>query len=217
MRWLAAIAIVALLVVDYLYYDEFGPPPQIEGFLESLRTGDSESTPTPEVEGFLGRFESGNEKATPTKIPTNETLTAGSTGCPSPPCAWDYEPVISNVSWEQRPTLRADGAFSFTAQIEEGHTLVLPSLTQRGVSNVALVTGSTLHGNVIPPAGPGYSWNATPGQYVAHTYDYTGSTLTVGANLSGSLYSVSRLETCLWSGGPVSQAYILDCIRIEKR
>ena len=171
MKWLAAIAVIVLLVVDYLYYDEFGPPPQLERFLERLTTSDPEETPAPGAERVLGSLASGSEQATPTRGPINESPTSGNAGCPSPPCAWDYAPAISQVSWEQAPRMSADGSFSFIARIHEGHTLILPSIAQRGVSNVSFVTGPTLHGSVIPPARPGYSWNPVTGQYIAHTYD----------------------------------------------
>ncbi len=220
MRWLAAGVIVALIIVDYLYYDEFGAPPQVERFLEDLTSDDAndeQAAPAREVAG-PGDLAPGEQGLlAPTRGSLGEASPGRSGSCPSPPCAWDYEPVISKVSWEQRPTLGVDGSFSFIARIEEGHSLVLPSRTQQGVSNVALVAGTTLYGSVIPPAGPGYSWDPAPGQYIAHTYEYVGDRLTVEARLSGNLYSTPGMEMCLWSGGTTSQAYILGCTGVDKR
>ena len=49
MRWLVAIAMVGLLVIGYLYYDEFGLPTKVEEFLEDLTSDEEEAaslTPT---------------------------------------------------------------------------------------------------------------------------------------------------------------------------
>ncbi len=46
MRWLVAIGVVVLLVLAYLYYDEFGLPTRVEEFLENL-ISDDEDMPAP--------------------------------------------------------------------------------------------------------------------------------------------------------------------------
>ena len=43
MRWLAAIGIVVLLVLAYLYYEEFGLPSKVEEFIENLIADDEET------------------------------------------------------------------------------------------------------------------------------------------------------------------------------
>ena len=48
MRWLVAIAMVGLLVIGYLYYDEFGLPTRVEEFLEDLTSDEEEeAAPSP--------------------------------------------------------------------------------------------------------------------------------------------------------------------------
>ena len=48
MRWLVAIAVVGLLVIGYLYYDEFGLPTRVEEFLEDLTSDEGEeAAPVP--------------------------------------------------------------------------------------------------------------------------------------------------------------------------
>ena len=46
MKWLAAIVVVVLLVLAYLYYEEFGLPTRVEEFLENL-ISDEEGVPAP--------------------------------------------------------------------------------------------------------------------------------------------------------------------------
>ena len=48
MRWLAAIAVVAVLVIGYLYYDEFGLPTRVEEFLGNISSDEGEeAAPVP--------------------------------------------------------------------------------------------------------------------------------------------------------------------------
>ena len=70
MRWLAAIAVVVLLVLAYLYYDEFGLPSPVEEFLENL-ISDEEDAPAP-----TGAPTRETPRATPTPRVTGATATS---------------------------------------------------------------------------------------------------------------------------------------------
>ena len=90
-----------------------------------------------------------------------------------PNCSGDFVPATSNVKWLQPPAVSSSGVLSLEVRISEGDHLTLPGGFGGGASNIALTNGSsTLYGFVIPPAGPGFSWNPAPGQWTADVYQY---------------------------------------------
>ena len=76
MRWLVAIAMVGLLVIGYLYYDEFGLPTRVEEFLEDL-TSDEEEEAAPSPTRAPAR-------QAPTAAPTPRDTDPGTALTPTP-------------------------------------------------------------------------------------------------------------------------------------
>ncbi|MDE2837728.1 MAG: hypothetical protein OXL97_09535 [Chloroflexota bacterium] len=89
MRWLIAIVLVALLVIGYLYYDEFGLPTRVEEFLENL-TPDEEDAPAP--------------THTPARQAPADAPTPRDSDAAAPPTA---TPLLIGTSAPPTPTLRA--------------------------------------------------------------------------------------------------------------
>ena len=77
MRWLVAIVVVGLLVIGYLYYDEFGLPTRVEEFLEDL-TSDEEEEAAPSPTRAPAR-------QAPTAAPTPRDTDSGAAPTSTPP------------------------------------------------------------------------------------------------------------------------------------
>ncbi len=71
MRWLVAIGVIVLLVLAYLYYNEFGLPTRVEEFIENL-IADEEETAAPAA---TSRPAQEDPAATPTPILTDPIAT----------------------------------------------------------------------------------------------------------------------------------------------
>ena len=91
MRWLAAILVVALLVIGYLYYEEFGLPTRIEEFLENLTRDEEDAaapTHTPAREAPAAaptpRDTESDTAPTPTPTPRPAATSAAPTPTPRP-------------------------------------------------------------------------------------------------------------------------------------
>ena len=160
--------------------------------------------------------------AAPVPVPTATATPASASDrmdeidCPAP-CAQDTVPKIGHVDWVQRPQISASGKLSLIAQIHDGHNLTIPSVASGGFSNVGLSDSKgNFYGDVVPPSQPGRSWKARPGQWIADTYDYQASTLTVVAHIDPAAATHLGLKVCLWNGGFMSEAYILGCAFIER-
>lgn len=157
--------------------------------------------------------------ATPTPVPTAAPASASDRmdeiDCPEP-CAWDTVPIASHVDWVQKPQISASGILSLTAQINDGHNLILPGGASGEINNISLTESSNLYGSVVPPSQPGWNWNLKPGLWIADTYTYQARILTVIAQIDPAAATHPGLKVCLWSGGDVSEAYILGCADIEQ-
>ena len=77
MRWLVAIGVIVLLVLAYLYYDEFGLPTRVEEFIENFISDEEEATPTPILR-------SQGEAPTATPILRDSEATTAPTRTPRP-------------------------------------------------------------------------------------------------------------------------------------
>ena len=90
MRWLVAIGIIVLLVLTYLYYDEFGLPSAVEEFIENLISDEEEAT-----------------APTPTRTPAREAPAAAPTPLvPDPSAAPTPTPRPRGTGATPTPTLR---------------------------------------------------------------------------------------------------------------
>ena len=150
----------------------------------------------------------------PTPTPTSDRM--DEIDCPEP-CARDTVPFISYVDWVQKPQISANGELSLIAQIHDGHDLILPEGGSIWVSNIGLSDDKAdYYGSVLPPSQPGWNWEPSPWQWIADTYTYQERTLTVIAQIDPAAAIHPGLRVCLWSGGAVSEAYILGCADIEQ-
>ena len=127
-------------------------------------------------------------------------------------CQVDYEPHASLVDWVQEPKVSADGQLSFIATIDKRYQLTIPGL-DGGAANVVFSVGSSLYGTVLPPSGPGWSWNPSVNQWIADTYEYRDRTLTVVAQVNPAVSTHPGLRLCLWTGG--NAADVLDCTNLD--
>ncbi len=127
-------------------------------------------------------------------------------------CQLDYEPVFSLVDWVQKPQVSGVGRFSFIATIDEGYGLIIPG-QNGGAANVVFSVGSSLYGTILPPSEPGWSWNPSPNQWIADTYEYQDRTLTVVAQVAPAVATHPGLKLCLWIGG--NEAEVLDCVDLD--
>ena len=151
-------------------------------------------------------------KPTATSVPTPTAQRLQEVECRG--CQMDYEPVFSRVDWIQKPQVSADGRFSLIAKVDAGYDITIPGLNG-GAANVVFSDGPALYGSVLPPGGPGWSWNPVPNQWIASTYEYRNRTLTVVAQVAPAVATHPGLRVCLWTGSTRSD--ILDCVGIDKR
>ena len=133
----------------------------------------------------------------------------------SPNCNYDNVPVVGKVNWIEPPTVSSRGLLTLKAQLKEGIVLTVPSIGTG--NNITLTNGAdVLFGTVLPPAGPGWSWDPSPGQWIAHTYNYRDNTLTVEANIDQNAADQADLTLCLWKGRRGNENEVLDCTKVQR-
>lgn len=152
---------------------------------------------------------------TPTPTPvSDEGLDPVACG---PNCNYGNVPLFGHVNWIEPPAVSTSGMLTFKAELKNGKVLILPGITG-GAANVTLTDGArVLLGFVVPPAGPGWSWNHRPGQWIAQTYTYRSNSLTVRASIDPRAANQQGLTLCLWKGGKSGTGNeVLACKKVER-
>ena len=130
-------------------------------------------------------------------------------------CNYDIEPLVGSVTWLEQPTVSKSGKLTLKAQLKEGIALTVPGIGTG--NNITLTNGAeVLFGTVLPPSGAGWSWNPSPGQWIAHIYNYRDNTLTVEANIDPKAARESSLTLCLWRGKRGNENEVLDCTKVNR-
>ena len=134
-----------------------------------------------------------------------------------PNCNYGSVPLFGHVNWIEPPAVSNAGLLTFKAELKNGKVIIPPGITG-GASNVTLTNGArALLGFVVPPAGPGWSWNHRPGQWIAQTYTYRGNMLTVRASINPRAANQDGLTLCLWKGGKGGTGNeVLACKKVER-
>ena len=136
---------------------------------------------------------------TPEPLPTVDDATTYSTG--------DYIPL----GWIVSPTIGADGRLRLKVRVLDDDLSLYPDGADDGNGLDVNITGPKkedgppdLLGEILPPAGPGWSWKEAPTSFVADIYDFDFDEriLTVEVEIPNRLAAELGIRVALWTNPP---------------
>ena len=160
--------------------------------------------------------------ATATPVPNTPTPAPAATSTPSPTATPEPLPTASattyligdytQLEWIVAPTIGADGRLRLKVRVLDDELTLYPDGADDGNGLDVNITGPKkedgssrdLLGEVLPPAGPGWSWKEDPTSFVADIYDFDFGerVLTVEVEVSARLAAEPGIHVALWTNPP---------------
>ena len=126
----------------------------------------------------------------------------------------DYTPL----EWIVPPTIGADGRLRLKVRVLDDELTLYPDGADDGNGLDVNITGPKkedgsardLLGEVLPPAGPDWSWKEAPTSFVADIYDFDFGerVLTVEAEIPARLAAEPGIHVALWTNPPKGERAI---------
>lgn len=159
--------------------------------------------------------------ATATPIPDTPTPTPVPTATPSPTATPEPLPTVSAtvypaddytaLEWIVPPTIGEDGRLRLKVRVLDDELTLYPDGADDGNGLDVNITGPRkedgppdLLGEILPPAGPGWSWKENPTSFVADIYDFDFDerVLTVEVEIPDRLAAEPGIRVALWTNPP---------------
>ena len=168
----------------------------------------------------------------PTAAPTSTATSVPDTPTPAPVAAPTVTPEpfptasaptyligdYTQLEWIVAPTISADGRLRLKVRVLDDELTLYPDGADDGNGLDVNITGpkkedgSTrdLFGEILPPAGPGWSWKEDPTSFIADIYDFDFGerVLTVDVEIPARLAAEPGIHVALWTNPPKGERAI---------